>query len=345
MRIGINTLDMLPGFGGGEEIFIRKVLEAVDQLESSAELVVLTDPLNHDSFKNYTCAQVSNPKQFSKVVQAEELDIVFSSQHNAPPKLPVPLVLLVMDLYDLEPGGQRKRFWGGGSAQRKLKDVCEQASVVVTPSEFIRRELLNKFTVPLNKVVVARMGVDPIFSETEQHCIVEKPFILAVGKVSQRKNLGRLREAFEKLQDEFEHTLVIVGQPSEEEPDQWGDRVFRIDRLGTTQLAGLYQHCDLFVHPSLYEGAGVTVLEALASGALVCSGRLGGIVEVAADAPMYFNPESVDSMVQVMTRALELDEDERDRRIQAGRMQCVENSWEDCSVKVFSAFRKAIAGI
>lgn len=336
---------MLPGFGGGEEMFIRKVLDAVAKMESSAELVVLTDALNHDSYSAYPRVQVPIPKLLSKTVQAEKLDIIFSPFRNAPAKLPVPLVLLVMDLYESESGAKRKRFFGGSSGERALRDVCDQATVIVTPSEFLRRELLNRYTVPLNKVVVARMGVDACFSEGEQHCIVEKPFILAVGKVSARKNLGRLHEAFEAMQDEIPHTLVIVGQPSEDEPDQWGDRVFRIDRLGTTQLAGLYQNCAVFVHPSLYEGAAITVLEALASGAVVCSGRLGGVVEAAGDAPMYFNPESVDSMIQVIRRALELDEDERERRIQAGQMQCVEATWDDTAIKVFSAFRKAISGI
>jgi glycosyltransferase involved in cell wall biosynthesis len=343
VRIGINTLDMLPGFGGGEEIFIRKVLECISGLESSAEFVVITDPLNHESFAAFERVQIGAAKQINRVAADERLDMVFTSYKNAPHKLSVPMVLLVMDLYELEVNSKRKKFWGGGSVQRNMGEVCEQASIVLVPSEYLKRELLREFTVPLNKVVVAPMGVDRSFT-TEQRCIVEQPYILVVGKVSPRKNLARFREAFERIQDDIPHSLVIVGQPGDGEPEHWGDRVFRIDRLGTTQLAGLYQHADFYVHPSLYEGSGVSVLEAFASGALVCASKVGGIAEFGGDTPLYFNPDSVDSIVGSMKRALDMDEEERARRIQGGRQHWVEMTWDNCSWKTLSAFRKAVTG-
>jgi glycosyltransferase involved in cell wall biosynthesis len=340
MRIGINTVDMLPGFGGGEEIFIRRVLDSIASQNTNAELVLLTDALNHESFKGFESIQVKSAKDIGRVGTSDNLDMVFSSYRNAPPKLPVPLVLLVMDLYEVESGGKRKGLWGGSSA-RNVKDACAQAASIVVPSEFIKKELLRLFTVPLNKVVVAPMGIDACFG-SEQHCIVQQPYYLIVGKVSARKNIDALMEAFSRIEDEVEHSLVVVGQPGEDEPEYWGDRVIRIDRLGTKQLAGLYEHCELYLCASLYEGSGITVLEAFQSGALVGTGRVGGIAEVAGDAPFYFSPESVDSIVGVLRRVLELSDEERARRIERGRQQTVEFTWENCSQRTLAAFRKAL---
>ncbi|MFP6616508.1 MAG: glycosyltransferase, partial [Candidatus Hydrogenedentota bacterium] len=264
MRIGINTVDLLPGFGGGEEIFIRRVLDSIASQNSNAELVMLTDALNHESFKGFESIQVKSAKDIGGVAVSENLDMIFSSYSSAPTKLSVPLVLLVMDLYEVESGGKRKSRWGG-SGHRNVKDGCEQATSVVVPSEFIKKELLRLFTVPLNKVVVAPMGIDACFG-SEQHCIVQQPYYLIVGKMSARKNVGVLMEAFSRIKDEVEHSLVVVGQPGEDEPEYWGDRVIRIDRLGTKQLAGLYEHCDMYLSASLYEGSGITVLEAFQSG-------------------------------------------------------------------------------
>lgn len=343
MRIGFNTLGMAPGFGGGEEIFLRKLLEAIAAQGSSADVLVLTDSLNHDSFAPYERAALKSAKQISKVVADEEIDLVFSPVAGAPNRLSVPLVLLVMDLYESDPDAAKKKFWAKSDPQRGLRELSEEATMLVVPSEFIKRELLRLYTVPLNKVTVAPMGVDACFFE-EQQCIVEKPYILAVGKVSPRKNLERLHAAFESIKDDIEHTLVIVGQPGDGEPTSWGDKVFRIDRLGTTQLAGLYQHCDFYVCPSLYEGAGITVLEAFAGQALVCAGKVGGIAEVGGDSPIYFNPESVDSMIGVLKRAVSVEAPESRRRVQAGKQQLIDQTWENCASKTLSAFRRSLTG-
>ena len=342
MRIGINTLGIIPGFGGGEELFLRKVIAEITSMQSNAELVLLTDMVNNDSFADYTCVQIKSPKEINSVCAKQDIDIVFSGADTAPAKLSVPLVLWVMNLYQSDTQPQKKSFWGKSqSTGGNFEDACQRADIVVVPSEFMKKELLRLYTVPLNKVVVAPLGVDEAFAKPES-CIVQQPYFLAVGKVSPRKNLDALMQAFRRIENEIPHSLVIVGQPDENEPDHWGDRVFRIDRLGNTQLAGLYQHCDMYVCPSLYEGSGITVLEAFKAGALVGCGRIGGIQEVAGDTPFYFNAESIDSITGVLKRALDEPEDARARRASGGKLLTQEYTWENCAWKTLTAFRKAI---
>lgn len=343
MRIGINTVGMAPGFGGGEEIFLRKVMEAIVAQDAAIDLVVLCDTTNAESFAAYECVTLKGVNKIAKAVSEHDLDVVFSSYRNAPGRVGVPLVLLVMDLYEAERSVGKKKLFGKASPSSGMAESCSDAAMVVVPSEFIKRELLRLFTVPLNKIAVAPMGVDPVFTG-DHRCIVEQPYILAVGKASLRKNWQRLHEAFERIAPDIEHSLVVVGQPGDGEPE-WGAKVFRIDRLGNTQLAGLYQHCDFYVCPSLYEGSGITVLEAFASGSIVCAGKIGGIAEIGGDSPIYFNPESVDSMVSTLKRALTVESVERRRRIQSGKQELIDQTWEKCASKALSAFRRALTGI
>jgi len=234
MRIGINTIDMLPGFGGGEEIFIRRVLDSILSQNSNVELVILTDVLNHESFKCFETIKLKSSKDISSVCESSQLDVVFTSYRNAPSKPPVPMVLLVMDLCEDETSVKQKRFRRGGTDRRNMEDVCDQATVVIAPSEFMKKELLRVHTVPLNKIVVAPLGIDSCYG-SDQHCIVQQPYFLAVGKVSSRKNLNSLLEAFSRVEDEVEHSMVIVGQPGDDEPDYWGDRVRGPSRYRTNR--------------------------------------------------------------------------------------------------------------
>ncbi|HEO71693.1 MAG TPA: glycosyltransferase, partial [Candidatus Hydrogenedentes bacterium] len=106
-------------------------------------------------------------------------------------------------------------------------------------------------------------------------------------------------------------------------------------------LAALYQHCDLFVCPSLYEGSGVAVLEAMRAGAPVATSRAGGIPEVAGDTPVYFNPESVGSIAAAIRRLVDEGPAERWRRTTFGRRIAAQYTWEQCAWKTVSALRRA----
>jgi glycosyltransferase involved in cell wall biosynthesis len=116
----------------------------------------------------------------------------------------------------------------------------------------------------------------------------------------------------------------------------------RIDRVGTSQLAGLYQHADLVLSTSKYEGSGVLALEALKAGARVAVGRLGGIPEVAGDAPIYIVPDNADSLAGAMRRAVTEATADRDRRARLGKQLSAGWAWEKTARQLMTAFRKAV---
>lgn len=344
MKIAVNTLGLAPGTGG-EEIYIRQVVRRAAELQSTNSFVMLTDPVNHDAFDGFERAPAPNaPDRASSgrlaVTLAERAgaDAVFTPLLASPGTTRLPVVLYALDLLHWE-RLPAKRSWFGGSPFKKVTDACMAATAVVVPSEYIKKRLLELLDIPLDKVVVAPLGVDKVFGEP-QRCIVEQPYLLTVGSTRTAKNITRLMQAYAKIREEFPHTLVVVGPPGDAELEDWGSHVVRVDRVPVPTLAGLYQHADAFLFPVLYEGSGVTVLEAMKSGIPVVTGRVGAIPDVAGTVPIYCNVEDTGSIVAAVRRCLHERGEERDSRIRYGRQHAERFTWKDCAWKTLSAFKR-----
>lgn len=338
MRVAVNMVGIRPGYGGRQEVFLRNIVKQIATMKKSVDIVVLVDGENCDTFPDLETATPESGDRVGETASAQGADVVFSPLNTAPTKSPIPLVVCAMELYALARNGKTKRFFAP-SPLKAAAEICAKAAAVVAPSQFMRSELLNLLDIPLDKVVVAHPGVEPLFAN-DHSSIVETPYLLAVGNTREQKNIPRLMSAFEKIARDFPHTLVIVGQPFESELDDWGPRVVRIDRLPAEHLAGLYQNCGLYICPSTYDGCGITVLEALKAGACVATGRIGGIPEISGDVPIFFNPESVDSIVGAIRRGLQEDSHKRQERAHFGQQVAAEYTWEKCARQTLNAFRR-----
>ncbi|HNR33575.1 MAG TPA: glycosyltransferase family 1 protein [Candidatus Hydrogenedentes bacterium] len=345
MMVGVNLAGLKPGRGGGAEHYIRNVLATMRDVQPDTRFVLITDPDNHDSFDGWDRECLAGAGLFSglesrveRAARQRNADVLFTPLESAPAKSSIPIVVFALDLYAWEEDAEesaRKR----AVRIKTVKRVCENAAAIVAPSGFVQRKYLELLGIPLNKVVVAPLGVSEVFAKP-QTCFIQKPYFLVVGATRAYRNLKRLREVFDILKDDFPHGLVVVGQPAEAEPADWGPRVMRIESCPATHLAGLYQHCDVFIQPSLYEGSGVTVLEAMRSGAPVVTSRTGGIAEVAGDTPIYFNPESTHSIIAGIRWALDEQPEQRQARVRYGKQAASEYTWERCAWKTLSAFKR-----
>jgi len=335
--IGVNTLSLQPGYGG-REAFIHNTLRAIQAHSRESHFVLFTDPGNHEAFEGWKRVQVDGPKALGDAVAEARVQILLSPLESALAKCPVAQCVLVMDLqkFPNESGGWR---WLKGGAQRAAHQICSEARSVIAPSEFIKRELLQKLEVAMEKIVVCPLGVDPAF-DTRQAPFVEPPYILTVGRTDETKNVAMLRSVMATLWQEIPHSLVVVGQAGDAEPEDWGPRVIRVEQAPSIQLAALYQHCELVVLPSAYEGSGVAALEGLRAGTTVVCGRVGGIPEVAHTAPIYFNPENRGSLAAAIRRGLGEKPSERRSRHEAGRKLALEFTWDRCASKTMQALRR-----
>jgi glycosyltransferase involved in cell wall biosynthesis len=337
MLVGVNTLELGPGLGG-REIFIRNTIGAIQRAQPDTGIILFTDDQSHDVFNEWKRVRVTSPKGLLDAVGQSRAQALLSPLETALPKCPIPQTILAMSLRSVAEDSPAFR-WFKGASKKNVHTICAAANAVIAPSEFLKRELLELYEVPLDRVVVAPLGVDAVFDQL-QTPFIEPPYLLSVGRTCRAKNFHILTDVMEKLWKEIPHTLVVVGREGDAEPSRRSANVIRVEQVPTAQLAALHQHCALAVFASPYEGSGVGVLEALRGGAAVVCGRVGGIPEVAGTAPIYFNAENPRSLVTAIRRGLGERPSERERRISLGKKQGQGFSWEDCAWKALKALRR-----
>jgi len=221
--------------------------------------------------------------------------------------------------------------------------------LVFTISESTKRRLGLRF--PARNVLLARCSLDTSIYSTQASAAganrIRSQFglhgrvLLFVGTIEPRKNISTLIEAFLKLDRGFHPcTLLLVGRLA------WGreladayrgftDIVFTgyIDR---ESIAACYQIADLVVLPSHYEGFGLPILEAFHFQQLVCCSRIEAHAEVAGDAAVYFDPDSVDELVDAISSCLRLSARERGVFLEKQRRRLDEFSWEVAAKSIVS---------
>lgn len=349
MHIGVNILSLEPGYDE-EDVYLRNVLVKMRGIQPDTRFTLFTDAKNHSSFEGWNRIfigkqappglgpSVVTERTLDRAAKSAGVDLVFTPLQTAAEISACPILPYVLDLKFVE-GLEPQSGWRSPSLAKEFRKLCAKAQVIVSPSESIRRRLLELLGVPMDKVVVAPPGADPGF-EAPQSSIAEKPFLITFSDMRHREHLALLMEAFKKLKDEIPHNLVVVGRPDANEPEDWGSRVLRVHACPVPQLAGLLQHSDAFVSTSLHEGACITILEAMRAGARIIAPRVGGVPEIAAALPIYYNHESVASLIGAIRRALQEDEPERGRQIAFARSRAREYTWERCAWTTLSAFKR-----
>ncbi|MBT9587848.1 glycosyltransferase family 4 protein [bacterium] len=212
--------------------------------------------------------------------------------------------------------------------QARLAEAVRHADAVMTISSFSRAEIHHHLGYPIEEMEVIYWAPDRyVFSPSPlvrkdllPEALHDKPFLLYVGTLEPRKNLRGLLEAMALLQKQIPHQLALVcPQPTtswtdkilgrthelEEITRALAPRLVWLDQLDDARLVELYRRTDLFVMPSLYEGFGLPLLEALACGTKVAAARAASLPEVGGNLPRWFNPKDSVDIAKVIMEALE----------------------------------------
>ena len=269
------------------------------------------------------------------------LDVFYSPDFVLPPALPATRTLLtVHDLSFLHyPDAyvpSLRRY-----LEKAVPRSVAQADRLLADSEATRADLLKYYSVAPEAVDVLYCGVDPRFcpdqgSDERKHLqqrygFDERPFILTVGTLQPRKNFVRLIQAHASL--EADAQLLIAGGTgwlSEDilaEAEKHQDRVRLLGFVDDADLPALYRNAALFVLPSLYEGFGLPVLEAMACGTPVVCSDASSLPEVVGDAALMADPFDVDGLAAAMARVLQ-EPDLREGMGARGLEQAKRFTWE-----------------
>jgi glycosyltransferase involved in cell wall biosynthesis len=211
---------------------------------------------------------------------------------------------------------------------RVLKIMDKKASRVIAVSHSTRNDLIEMVPSLASRTVVIHEGVDERFfsadcsHQTLKKYGIEVPYILYVGAGDFHKNLIRLLNVYQRLSDIFPHSLVLAGKITERhrpimehvEKLDLRHRVVFTDTVTENDLPTVYKGADLFVLPSIYEGFGLVLPEAMACGTPVAASRISSIPEVVGDAGELFDPYDENNIYDVCQRIL--SDPERLRRMQ-----------------------------
>ena len=230
-----------------------------------------------------------------------------------------------------------------------------RADHVIAVSEATRRDLIELYQTSPEKVSVLYHGVTadfrPVNDRSQLDAVRQKyklgyrPFILSVGTIQPRKNYRRLIQAFADLSEEY--SLVIVGSKgwdyqlvlNEVEVQGLKDRVHFPGFADDADLPALYSAASLFVYPSLYEGFGLPVLEAMACGTPVVAAEISSLPEVVADAGLLVSPTDVGSIARGMKQVLE-DRDLHRFLAEAGRNRAAKFTWTAAAQQLITIYQK-----
>jgi glycosyltransferase involved in cell wall biosynthesis len=227
----------------------------------------------------------------------------------------------------------------------QARDAAARASAIVAVSEFTRQQVISLLGVAPEKVYVVHHGTR-ILTAAPAGSAREK-IVLNVGAIQKRKNIARLVEAFETLEDPWR--LVLVGSAGygaaeimariERSPAK--DRITVAGYVSPEELAGWYARATVFAFPSLDEGFGMPVLEAMASGIPVVTSNRSALPEVAGDAALLVDPENGEELGAALRAVTESPEIRQDLGLK-GITRAGSFTWEKAVLETWEVYRQVL---
>ncbi len=243
---------------------------------------------------------------------------------------------------------------------KRLPAALRDAACVLVDSDFVRGELLAEFSLPQEKVVTTQLGVSPRFRPMEReeaapalarYGLDYGRYVLSVGTLEPRKNLAATLDAYSALPPAVRaaHPLVLAGVTGWR-METLEKRIAAMVRAGEVRAPGyvpeedlpaLYAGAAVFAYPSLYEGFGLPVLEAMASGVPVVTSNRSSLAEVAGDCAQMIEPEDRDALSGALQAMLEPSA-ERRQRVARGLAWAKTFTWERCAEQTLAVYRRAL---
>lgn len=319
MRIGVNTVFLIPGRVGGSETYLVDTLRYALPLRRDIEWVLFTN-VENDTFlrarfgaepnvgfaalglraHNKIMRLAGEQTVLPRACRRRGVDVLWSPGYTAPLRLGVPQVVSVLDMQYCE-FPQDFSLPARWALRAIVPRVARRSRTVLTLSAFSREQVVRYTGVGVERVRVIYLGVDPVFgdapvgadSAARVACwTASEPYVLCVAHTHPHKNVAALIRAFAELRVPAPLRLVLVGVPGRGEGEviealrasRLGSRVVRLSGISRPDLVALYRGARVFAFPSLYEGFGLPVLEAMAARVPVVAVRCGPIPEIGGSA-------------------------------------------------------------
>jgi glycosyltransferase involved in cell wall biosynthesis len=365
LHVALNLVYLVPGETGGMEVYARELiprLAARDDVRVTAlvnreaaaaggpweQAVVHVVPVRARNRIEWVRGE---QQHVPRLAARAGCDLVHSLGSTAPLYGRVPRITTIHDLnYKLVP---EAHFGLRGLGMRVLVPAAARRSRrIIVDAESTRRDLETHLSTPPSKVDVVPLGVTPPVAQPspdmrERLGLGDRPVVLSLSAKRPHKNLPRLLRAVAAIPAERRPALVVPGYPTSHEAElrtlatELGIEVSFPAWLSAEEVEGLYAVAACVAFPSLYEGFGLPVLEAMARGVPVATSNRSSLPEVAGDAAVLFDPTDIDAIRGAIERLL-ADRAERERLSAAGRARAAEFTWERTAELTVASYERAL---
>jgi glycosyltransferase involved in cell wall biosynthesis len=365
-RVGLNLLFLVPGETGGTEVYARNLIPRLAEAGPDLELVAFVNregaevPLGGAetvrvdvSGRGRARRVIAERSRLPAQARRHGVQLLHGLESTAPSRPGAVNVVTIHDLiYARHPEAHTRAMRLG--MRVLVPRAARRADRVIAISEHTAAEIVESLKVPRERIDVIHEAGKPLGPATPEYEIRTRyrldddPLILSVSARRPHKNLRRLLGAFALLDTEPAPILVLPGYPTVFE-DELKTEAVRLgvdkkvrwpDWVPDRDLEGLYAAATCFAFPSLAEGFGLPVLEAMERGLAVACSSASSLPEVAGNAARYFNPLDETEMARALAELLEQPETRRELAM-AGRQRARLFSWERAARETVASYERA----
>jgi glycosyltransferase involved in cell wall biosynthesis len=371
VHVGLNLIFLVPREMSGLETYARELIPALHRQGPDVRLTAFvnreaaSDPTWRELLPTITVPVYGRRRSswvrgeqvlLPALARHADVDVVHSLASTAPLRGSFRRVVTIHDvIYRIHP--EAHAGWRSLALRALVPLAARRSDRVIVPSKSTRDDLIRLLKVPGKKIdlVPNGLGTPPAVrwdSEEElrrRYDLGTRPLVLTVSLKRPHKNLLRLLEAIALIPRERRPILVLAGHrtPYEDELRARAAELGLVDEtrflawIPAEELEGLYRASSCFVFPSLYEGFGLPVLEAMARGLPVACSDRGALAEVAGNAALTFDPERPHEIAAAIETLL-ADTAERERLRRAGRENAARFTWDEAARRTLETYESAL---
>lgn len=289
--------------------------------------------------------------KFPQIISKDNLDLMHFTYYSVPYRYKKPYVITLHDVIIYH------YYTGKASTlpfplyhlkhmayKMLLSQIKKNACKILVPLEATRNDVVALFPTVKSKTIVTREGFDTRISQahaegTPFEELSKQKYFLYVGNAYPHKNLSRLLKAFTELDESVK--LVLIGKNDyfyKKLKPTLPANVMVLHDVTDAELGYLYKHAVACVSPSLMEGFGLPLLEAMSLSTMVVASDIPAFKEVCKDSALYFNPKNVHSIMSTLMQALNLAPDSKKERISKGKQYASTYSWKEMVQETINAY-------